>query len=167
MIKTSSTARALAPGRAVPVVRHWHITASAAGCLPEVEPVTIDDGELALDALAHLLADWAQTCDDRDDCAEDGDAVYAEGRAEQLCTCRTGPRSAEHHDALGWVEDGRGVCEQIGDRVFELMPCQDTGCLKYCPDADCGTVTPIGDVDTCCWCCGARYVDAGTCGWLA
>ncbi|MGP4029710.1 hypothetical protein [Actinomadura sp. 3N407] len=162
MITTSPTTLAQ-PDVPIPAVRHWHITESDAGYLPEAEPVTVDDGEMALDVLAHLLADWAQSFDD----AEHPDAVYAEGLAEQLCTCKKGERSAEHRDAQIKVADGRGMCEHIGDRVFDLTPCQDQGCLKYCPDADCGTVTPIGDTDPSCWCCGTRYVDGETCGWLA
>jgi hypothetical protein len=147
---------------AVGAVRHWHVTESDAGCLPEAEPYTSDDGALALDALAHVLADWAQTCPDPDD----PEACYAEGIAEQYCTCRQGERSAEHHDAMTAVTDGRGMCEQIGHRVFELTPCTEKDCLKYCPDAECGTVTPITDTDTRCWCCGASYIGWAECDWL-
>jgi hypothetical protein len=144
-------------------VRHWHVTESDAGCLPEVEPSMSTDAGLALDALAHLLEEWANTCPD----PEDPEAVYADGIAEHYCTCRSGGRSAEHHDAMRAVEDGQGICEQIGHRVFELTSCREKDCLKYCPDTDCGTVAPVTDTDLRCWCCGTRYVDWETCGWLA
>lgn len=148
---------------AVKVVRHWHVTESNAGCLPEADPYTSDHPWLALDALAHLLSEWAQTCPD----PEDGDALYADGLAEQYCTCRQGERSAEHHDAITAVYDGRGICEQIGHRVFELAVCEEKDCLKYCPDPECGTITPMNDTDTRCWCCGTPYVDWEKCPWLA
>jgi hypothetical protein len=149
-------------GATVAAVRHWHVTESNAGYLPEAEPTTTVDAESALDALAHLLKDWAAAVADPDD----PDAVYAEALSERYCTCRQGERSAEHHDATTAVEEGKGICEQINSRVFELVPCQEKDCLKYCPDAECGTVTPVTDSESHCWCCGARYVDRQTCGWL-
>jgi hypothetical protein len=152
---------------AIPVgreaVRHWHVIESDAGHLPETEPDTCDDGMLALDALAHQIKDWAQAQPDPEDLA----ATAAEGVAEIYCTCRAEGRSAEHRDAVSRVESGRGVSEQFDQRVFELTPCTEYDCLKFCPDAECGTFTPITDLDDRCWCCGATWVDREACGWLA
>lgn len=149
----------------IEVVAHWHVTESDVGCLPEAEPYTSDSGELALDVLAHLLDDWSNSYDD----PEDADSVRAAGLAESFCTCRDRDRerSDTHLDALAAVADGRGICEYIGLRVFELKPCSEKDCLKYCPDAECGTVTPVTEVDTRCWCCGATYVSWEDCDWLA
>lgn len=148
---------------AVAVARHWHISESGAGYLPESEPYTTNDSESALDFLAHELDEWANSHDN----PEHPHALYAAGVAEIYCTCRDGARSAEHHDAVTAVEDDEGICEQIGRRVFELAPCADKDCLKYCPDADCGTVSPITDSDTRCWACGATYVPWDEGDWLA
>lgn len=145
------------------VVAHWHVTESNAGCLPEAEAGTYVDAESALDNLAHLLKEWADTYPD----PEDPDAVYADGVAERFCTCKQSERSAEHHDALTALRHGRGLVEHVGRRVFELTNCREKDCLKYCPNADCGTVTPVGDTDHRCWCCGAGYVDWEACVWLA
>ena len=131
IVMTARDVEAGAPGTAGSV-RHWHVTESGAGYLPEAEPCTSDDSAVALDVLAHLLADWSETCDDPTDPDPDPDpdpdAAYAAAIAEHYCTCRPGERSAEHHDALAAVDDGRGICEQIGHRVFELTPCTGTDC---------------------------------------
>ena len=147
-------------------VRHWHVSESFPGCLPEADPDTCLTGEDALDTLAHLLKDWANAADD----LEDSDAAVADGISEQYCTCtnrNSGERSAEHRDALAALKDGRGICDHVGNRVFEATPCQERDCLKYCPNAECGTVTPVTDTDPRCWCCGAAYVGWEACGWLA
>lgn len=65
------------------------------------------------------------------------------------------------------MEHGYGITEQFDHRLFELTPCTDHDCLKFCPDAECGTFTPVTEPDQRCWCCGTRYVDAESCGWLA
>src|SRR5439155_25218538 len=96
MMTSITPVTAAGPPVTVAAVRHWHVTESDAGYLPATEPYTSDDAGMALDALAHLLDEWAQTYDD----PEDPDALFADGIAEIYCTCRHGERSAEHHDAL-------------------------------------------------------------------
>lgn len=143
-------------------VRHWHVIESEAGYLPEAEPIFCDEVMSALDALAHQIKDWATAHPD----PEDREATAAEGVAEIYCTCRSDGRSAEHHDAVAAVERGCGITEQFDQRVFELTACTEYDCLKFCPEADCGTFVAITETDPSCWCCGARYVDWESCGWL-
>ena len=133
-------------------VRHWHITESFPGCLPESDPYTTDSADLAIDEFGHALKEYANTLD-----GEEGD--YAAAVGEICCTCRSDGRSPEHWQA---VESGEraGLTEIIAGRCFELTPCGEADCLKYCPAPGCGTVESVTDPDDRCWCCGARYVDA-------
>lgn len=133
-------------------VRHWHVTESSPGCLPESVPYTSDCADLALDTLAHVLMDYADTLD-----GEDGS--YAAAVGEIYCTCRSDGRSAERWESVD-IAERAGLSEIIAGRCFELTPCAEAGCLKYCPNAECGTVAPITEEDDRCWCCGSRYVDA-------
>jgi hypothetical protein len=148
----------------IAAVRHFHVSDSRAGCLPEAEPYVTDDAPLALDALAHLLSDWAESTDPTD---PDDDAVCAATVAEIYCLCPERSHSAEHGDALARLERGQSVCEYAGLRVFECAVCDELDCLKYCPAGDCRTVTGVTDTDTRCWCCGACYVPWDACPWLA
>jgi hypothetical protein len=146
----------------VTAVRHFHVCESQAGCLPETEPYVTDDAPLALDALAHLLTDWAETRE-----PDDSDATHTEAVAEIYCVCPQRGHSAEHHDALARLEQGQNICETTGLRVFEIAVCTERDCLKYCPADDCRTVTDVTEIDTRCWCCGAHYVPWDACPWLA
>lgn len=147
-----STADFIPPATSPRTVRHWHVTESPPGCHPESVPYTGDCADLALDTLAHELIDYADTLE-----GEDG--VYAAAVGEIYCTCRSDSRSAEHWDSV-YAAERAGLSEIIAGRYFELIPCEETDCLKYCPDPDCGTVTPVTDSDDRCWCCGSRYIDA-------
>jgi hypothetical protein len=142
-------------------IAHWH----ASGDTDKGTDTFVSTlGDVALDALAHMLQDHSASYEDQ----TDSDSVYAEARYEQLCTCtdheRT--RSDMHNDALAAVERGNGITELIGYSEFVLRPCSDGDCLKYCPDPECGSVAPIDDTDHKCWCCGKRYVPWDACAWL-
>lgn len=150
-------------------VRHWHISESFPGCIPEAEPRISDSVDVAIDEFAHMIASYAEVLDGQDDghgggrngdSSESSDAAYAQAMSETCCTCapRDG-RSDMYGDLLARTERG-GLTEIIANRCFEITPCDETDCLKYCPAPSCGTVTAITDVDTRCWACGARYVDA-------
>lgn len=133
-------------------VRHWHVTESSPGRYPDPVPYTTDCADMALDTFAHVLMDYSDTLD-----GEDG--AYAAAVGEIYCTCRSDGRSADHWDSVNAAER-IGLSEIIAGRCFELTPCQEADCLKYCPDPDCGTVASVTDPDDQCWCCGSRYVDA-------
>lgn len=145
-------------------IAHWHVTKSLPGYLPESDPITCTDAEGALDALAHELDDYADSFDDQ--ATVDDDVTLASALKEIYCTCRQGERSAEHHDALIAINDGRGICNYVGTLVFELSPCSEHDCLKYCPDAECRNVAGIEDQDHACWVCGAEYVAHDACTWF-
>jgi hypothetical protein len=140
---------------------HFHVYESLPGCLPEAGPQVTTDASEALDALAHMLADWSETVE-----LEDHDATYAAAVAEIYCTCPQHGRSAEHYDALVHLEEGEGLSETAGSQEFEITVCSERDCLKYCPDDECRTIAPVGVMDTRCWCCGAGYVPWAACPWL-
>ncbi|TDD29622.1 hypothetical protein E1287_30545 [Actinomadura sp. KC06] len=132
-----------------------------AGCLPETEPIVTDDPVLAMDALAHLLSDWAEATE-----PDDSDATGAAAVAEIYCSCPGHGHSAEHSDVLARLERGADLSETAGLRVFEIAVCVQLDCLKYCPVSDCRTVASITEVDARCWCCGADFVPWDGCSWL-
>jgi hypothetical protein len=149
---------------AIPAVTHFDVCESDAGCLPETDPYVTSDAGLALDSLAHLMADWSNSHDDPG--AEQEDTAYAVGAAETCCGCPPRGTSAEHSDALARLSEGRNVCETAGQREFEIQVCRQHDCLKYCPSGHCGIVTAVSDPDAWCWCCGAAYVLSESCPWL-
>jgi hypothetical protein len=149
------------PARTVTAVTHFHVHESDAGCLPESEPYVTEDATLALDALAHLIADWSETTEPDD---EDGVAAAAVSATYSCCSERGD--SAEYGDALAHLERRQGICETAGRRAFEIAVCTDRDCLKYCPIDGCRTVTCVTDTDTRCWCCGVYYTPWDACPWL-
>ncbi len=149
---------------AITAVTHFHMCESDTGCLPETDPHITSDAELALDALAHLMAEWSSSHDDPG--AGQEDTAYAAGAAETYCGCPPHGTSAEHADALARLSQGRNVCETAGQREFEIQVCRQRDCLKYCPSGHCRTVTAVTDQDAWCWCCGAAYVPWESCLWL-
>jgi hypothetical protein len=150
---------------AATAVTHFHVCESDAGCLPETEPQVTCDAELALDALAHLLAEWASGQDGQDNECDD-DAAYAAAAAETYCGCPPHGGSADHADALARLSQGEHICETAGRREFEIQVCRQRDCLKYCPAGGCRTVTSVTDLDAWCWCCGSAYVPWDSCPWL-
>jgi len=144
----------------VTAVRHFHVLEADVGCLPESAPYVTDGAQLALDALAHLMSDWAETQE-----PDDPDAVAAVAVAEMYCACRP-HGSTDHDEALTRLEQGRKIGETAGLRVFEIAVCTERDCLKYCPDDDCRTVTSTTDLDTRCWSCGSPYEPWDSCPWI-
>lgn len=145
----------------VAAVTHFHVSDAQIGCLPETDPWVTDDPVPALDALAHLLSDWAEATE-----PDDPDAAGVDAVAEIYCACPGRGHSAEHADALAHLERGEDLCEAAGLRVFEITLCTERDCLKYCPADGCRTVACVTDTDTRCWCCGADYVPWDRCPWL-
>jgi hypothetical protein len=146
---------------AVGGVRHFHVSDTQVGCLPETDPWVTDDPVLALDALAYLLSDWAETTE-----PDEPNARWAEAVAEIYCACSVSGRSAEHADALAHLERGDDLCEAAGLRVFKIEVCAERDCLKYCSADDCRTVAAATDTDTWCSVCGTNYVPWDRCPWL-
>ena len=138
-------------------VRHWHVYSSFPGCLPDGDQYTTDDAAHALDHFAHLINDWAD--------AQPDENVQVLGIVERCCSCQPS-QHAEYDVMLAHVMNGRALCEYLGGLFYELVPCNDAACLKYCPDPECGTVMPINECDHRCWCCGAVYVAHGACAWI-
>jgi hypothetical protein len=142
-------------------LRHYHVSEADAGCLPDAEPYVTDDAPLALDALAHLMSDWAHEAD-----PDEPDSAGVAAIAEIYCLCPGRDKSAEHRDALALLAAGHGITETAGQRVFEIAPCTERDCLKYCPQAGCRTVTCANGTDNRCWSCGDAYVTWDVCPWL-
>ena len=80
--------------------------------------------------------------------------------SEICCTCAPHDGQSDMYGDLLVHAERDGIAQIIASRVFEITPCDEADCLKYCPASGCGTVTAITDVDTRCWTCGAEYVDA-------
>lgn len=140
------------------MVRHWHISEAFPGRIPESDPYVSDCVDIALDVFAHMLADYAEALGEKG--RGEGDAIYAQTMSEICCSCTPcDKRSAIYGDLLARAGQD-GVTKIIAERCFEITPCDEADCLKYCPTPGCGTVTVVTDVDTRCWACGARYVDA-------
>jgi hypothetical protein len=138
---------------------HYHVTESNIGCLPEAEPYLTDDPGLALDMLTQLLSSWAETE------ASDQDARHAAEIAEQYRASPEDRFGDGPADALARLPRRLGICHAVGLREFEIQVCAEHDCLKYCPDADCRTVTSVTDIDPWCWCCGKPYVPWDACPW--
>ena len=130
-------------------ITHYHVTDSVAGYLPEAEPYVTTDSEMAVDVMTDLL--HSRTGTQEPDRGKVASAQPVDVRGELFARL-------EQHGA---------VCEYVGDRAVEVMACTDSDCLKYCPANDCRNATDVADVDAWCWVCGARYVAADACDWLA
>jgi hypothetical protein len=144
------------------VWRHYHVSEAYADGGPEIESRLATDPDSALEVTGDLLTGWAEAHDNDED-GDQEEATAASGTAEMY---RPASSSPEHADLLAQLDRHGQVAEYVGNRVIQARVCQDQTCLKYCPTGDCATFTEVGDPDTRCWCCGARYVGSDACPWL-
>ena len=69
-------------------VRHWHISESLPGCVPESEPRISDSVDLAMDEFAHMVASYTELLDGQND-GQDGKRNGDARESSDAAYCRT------------------------------------------------------------------------------